>query len=118
MTPFKIDENLPAEVAAILREAGHDAVTVLEQAMGGDPDTRVSEVCSAEGRALLTLDLDFSDIRAYPPTSYPGIIVLRLVSQDKASVLNVVQRLIPPLANEPLSGKLWVVDESQIRIRD
>ena len=32
---FKIDENLPTEAADLLRSAGHDAVTVGEQRLGG-----------------------------------------------------------------------------------
>ena len=35
---FKRDENLPGEGVQILRAAGHDAVTVLDQRMGGKPD--------------------------------------------------------------------------------
>jgi uncharacterized protein DUF5615 len=32
---FKIDENLPIEAAALLREAGHDALTVHDQNLRG-----------------------------------------------------------------------------------
>jgi hypothetical protein len=32
---FKIDENLPIEVAVALREAGHDAMSVVEQGSAG-----------------------------------------------------------------------------------
>ncbi len=32
---FKIDENLPQEVAAVLRGSGHDAVSVFDQALSG-----------------------------------------------------------------------------------
>jgi len=32
---FKIDENLPLEVAVALREAGHDAMNVVDQGLGG-----------------------------------------------------------------------------------
>jgi hypothetical protein len=28
---FKVDENLPAEIAVLLRQAGHSAATVTEQ---------------------------------------------------------------------------------------
>jgi len=28
---FKVDENLPVEVAALLRDVGHDTATVLQQ---------------------------------------------------------------------------------------
>jgi predicted nuclease of predicted toxin-antitoxin system len=40
--------------------------------------------CTHEGRILLTLDLDFSDIRAYLPEEFPGILVLR---SDKTGIL-------------------------------
>lgn len=32
---FKLDENLPIELVEAFREAGHDAVTVLDQDLGG-----------------------------------------------------------------------------------
>jgi predicted nuclease of predicted toxin-antitoxin system len=92
-------------------------VTVPDQQMGGRPDPDVAAVCQREHRAVVTLDLDFSDIRAYPPADYAGIIVLRLARLSKHRVLAAVQRLLPLLVQEPLSGKLWIVDESNVRIR-
>jgi predicted nuclease of predicted toxin-antitoxin system len=35
---FKIDENLPVEIADLFRAAGFDAITVLEQTLGGEAD--------------------------------------------------------------------------------
>ncbi|MEM1013581.1 MAG: DUF5615 family PIN-like protein, partial [Planctomycetota bacterium] len=52
---FKIDENLPQEAAALLREAGYDAVTVIDQGLEGGADDPLAEICRAEGRALVTL---------------------------------------------------------------
>jgi len=80
---FKVDENLPAEVASIMRESGHDAVTVPERRCGGAADTWLAALCQREGRIPFTLDMDFADIRAYPPAAFPGLIVLRLARQDK-----------------------------------
>jgi predicted nuclease of predicted toxin-antitoxin system len=74
---FKTDENLPMEVAALLNRHGHDAVRVDEQGLAGVADAGVAAVCLVEQRAIVTLDLDFADIRAYPPENYSGIIVLR-----------------------------------------
>jgi predicted nuclease of predicted toxin-antitoxin system len=51
---FKIDENLPDEFAEILREAGLDAVTVMEQGLKEEPDPRIIEVCQREERVLVT----------------------------------------------------------------
>jgi predicted nuclease of predicted toxin-antitoxin system len=64
---FKIDENLPYEIKLLLTQAGHDALTVNDQGLTGNPDTNLAAVCGKEGRAFITCDLDFSDIRAYPP---------------------------------------------------
>jgi predicted nuclease of predicted toxin-antitoxin system len=77
----------------------------------------VASVCQQEGRILVTLDLDFADIRTYPPADYSGIIVLRLSRLGKARVLSAVSRMLPTLEQEPLAGRLWIVDENTVRIR-
>ena len=115
---FKIDENLPVEVAQSLRDAGHDAITVYDQQMVGEPDPRIAAVCRSEVRAVVTLDLDFSDIRAYPPGDYHGIVVLRPRTQAKPNVLNLISQLIPLLSTEPLEGNLWILQETGLRIRE
>lgn len=115
---FKVDENLPTEVAGLLRQAGHDAATVTEERLGGAADASVASICQSEMRALITLDTDFSDIRAYPPKEYPGVIVLRLRGQDKPHVLDVMKRLIPLFSSEPLEHHLWIVEERRIRSRN
>lgn len=117
MIRFKIDENLHPELASFIQEHGHDAVTVWDQGLRGTPDTNLAQVCRAEGRALITLDLDFADIRTYPPEEYHGLIVLRVSSQDKRHVENVFARVIPLLEDEPLTKHLWIVDEQSIRVR-
>ena len=101
----------------MLRRVGYDAVTVFEQHLGGSPDSDIASICQEEGRALVTLDTDFADIRAYPPSQFPGLIVLRLHRQDKPHVLEIIERLIPLLSSEPLEHLLWVVEETHVRIR-
>ena len=39
---FKIDENLPADIAVLLQEAGYDAMTLLDQKLGGHADPRIA----------------------------------------------------------------------------
>ena len=115
---FKTDENLPIEVVEQIKASGHDALSVVDQGLGGAPDPLIAQVCTAEDRVLVTLDTDFSDIRAYPPGSHPGIIVFRLARQDKQTVLDVTKRLLVALETEVLAGALWVVDERRIRVRE
>lgn len=115
---FRIDENLPIEVAELLRAAGYDALTVLEQNLGGQTDLAISQICQQEDRILITPDLDFSDIRAYPPQNYPGMIVLRLMRQDKNFVLSCFQRVFRLLGEQPINNQLWIVDSERVRIRE
>jgi predicted nuclease of predicted toxin-antitoxin system len=115
---FKIDENLPLELAQLLRGAGYDAMTVTEQRLGGAPDADVASVCQHENRTLITLDVDFADIRAYPPSSYPGLVVLRLKQHDKSHILGVMSHLINVFATNTLEHRLWIVDEQKIRVRE
>ncbi len=57
---FKIDENLPVEIADLLTQAGYDSNTVNEQHLQGATDSVVINVCQSENRILVTLDTDFS----------------------------------------------------------
>ena len=114
---FKIDENLPVEVSELLRHAGYEASTVLEQKLGGKADPDIASVCQRERSVLITLDTDFADIRAYPPKHYFGLVVLRLGRQDKPYVLGIIARLLPVFSIEPLEGHLWIVEKNRVRIR-
>jgi len=115
---FKVDENLPVQCVGQLREAGHDALAVQDQALAGAADPRIAEVCADERRVLLTLDLDFADIRTYPPSESAGIVVFRLASQDAETLRQVVGQLLALLPRESPVGRLWVVEEDKVRIRE
>ena len=60
---FKVDENLPIEAAELLRQAGYEATTVHEEKLSGSTDLNLASICQQESRALVTLDVDFADIR-------------------------------------------------------
>ena len=60
MIQFKIDENLHTDAAALLRQHGHDALTVHDQGLRGGADCDLAQICRQEKRAIVTLDLDFS----------------------------------------------------------
>jgi predicted nuclease of predicted toxin-antitoxin system len=114
---FKIDENLPLEVAELFNAEAHDAVTVNDEALHGTVNAQLAQICRAEDRILVTLDIGFADIRNYPPQLLPGIIVLRLGRLDRNHILDTVRRTLPLMAQEPLAQSLWIVEENQIRIR-
>jgi predicted nuclease of predicted toxin-antitoxin system len=114
---FKIDENLPAEIATDLKAAGHDAETVFDEGHAGSADLVITAVAQREGRVLLTMDKGIADVRAYPPEDYAGIVLFRPASQGRGTTLAFVQRHLPALLASPLEGHLVVVSESSIRVR-
>ena len=114
---FKLDENMPAEACAVLSKAGHDVHTVLQEEMGGQPDSMISAVCRAEERVLITLDTDFCNILAYPPGIHSGIIVIRTVDQSKPTVLGFMERVLIAIETEEIDRRLWIVQKGSIRIR-
>ena len=114
---FKVDENLPVELCDLLCGAGHESTTVLAEGLGGAPDRQLFSVCQAESRVLVTVDLDFANIQAFPPSKASGVLVLHLARQDKPFFLTVMQRLLPLLESEPLEQTLWIVEEDRVRIR-
>jgi predicted nuclease of predicted toxin-antitoxin system len=115
---FKLDENLPELVREALNELGHDAHTAADEQLSGASDQTLLQACRTEGRILITLDLDFSDIRAYPPGTYPGIWVLRPPKQTFKAIEALVRAGIRLTAVERVRGQLWVFDEKRVRIRD
>lgn len=114
---FKLDENLPVDLVQILRSADHDASSVFEQNLSGEQDRTVLDMCRAENRALITLDLDFADVRSCPPSQNRGIIVLRLQRQDRPHIESIIKRLLPVFESESVDGRLLIVDENRVRIR-
>jgi predicted nuclease of predicted toxin-antitoxin system len=115
---FKLDENLSPSLATLFAAAGHEAHSVVKQSLGGKPDPQVIEVCAQEQRALITFDLDFSNIQAYPPHRYAGIAVLRLNSQAHQVAAAAVERILALLPHERLVGTLWIIEEDRVRIRE
>jgi predicted nuclease of predicted toxin-antitoxin system len=113
---FKLDENLPLDARDLLRAAGFDVLTVHDQALQGSSDDRVAQVCREEGRALVTLGLDFADVRTFLPAAHPGLIVLRPGRLDRHAVVRLLERGMDVLKREPLAGHLWIVGDDRVRI--
>jgi predicted nuclease of predicted toxin-antitoxin system len=115
---LKLDENVDARLAEVLRDAGHDAVTVREQGLHGSDDTDLYPLCISEERTLVTLDLGFSNIFQYPTANTPGLIVLRGPHDLFAMVRVLILTLIEALNKESSVNQLWIVEPGRIRIHE
>ena len=114
---FRLHEDLPVGLAVMLRGAGHDAVTDLDQGLMGARDSNPAPVCMRESRTSVTFDTDFADIRASPPGAYPGLVVFRPGSRERGHVPKIGRSSLNMRSGARVSGPLRTVDESRIRLR-
>jgi predicted nuclease of predicted toxin-antitoxin system len=114
---FKLDENLPASSAAVLADAGHDVDTVTAEGLTGTHDRDVVTAAAGAGRILITLDRGMGDIRAYPPGSHAGIVVLRVTDQSAATVTRAISDLASLAEPASLAGAVAVLQRGLLRIR-
>ncbi len=114
---FKIDENMPAEVVSEARLAGHEADSVHDEGLTGRPDHVILARIQTEGRVILTMDKGIADVRKYPPNQFAGIVLFRPKTKGRKAVLALVQKFLPALLQLDLTGRLFVVSESGIRVR-
>jgi len=84
---IKLDENLPSHLAAILTNLRHDLHTVAQENLSGKSDREVWQAAQQERRFLITQDLDFSDVRRFAPGTHCGILLVRLRSPDRQSLI-------------------------------
>jgi predicted nuclease of predicted toxin-antitoxin system len=113
---IKLDENLGARSAEMFRLAGFETTTVLEQKLCSSPDRALIEICRAEKRCLITLDLGFGNPMIFKPADYFGIAVLRLPSKTTpVDLIDAVRTLIGGLTKKDIEGRLWIVQRGRIR---
>jgi predicted nuclease of predicted toxin-antitoxin system len=114
---FKLDENMPTDLATMLRQEGHDITDVIEEGLAGEDDRPVLQEAARENRILVTFDLDFADIRTFPPGSHAGIVVFRLQDQRWCCLESPARRSLSETNLERLEKGLAIVDESRIRFK-
>lgn len=114
---IKLDENLPTALVPALSKRGHDVDTVAAEELSGARDEQVWAAAQAEGRLLITQDLDFSDTRRYRPGTHAGVVVIRLREPGRRALLRRIDTLFGTESVEHWSGCFVVVTEHKIRIR-
>jgi predicted nuclease of predicted toxin-antitoxin system len=116
---FLMDANLPRSAAALLQQMGHDVVDVRDIGLRSAADDVVAGHARHNRQALVTRDIDFADIRNYPPADCAGIVVLRL--PDDATAPQVMKLLEAFVGREDwlarLSGRLAIVEAWRVRFR-
>ncbi len=114
---FLADMGISPVVVRWLREMGHDAVHLYEEDLGRLPDSAVLEKARAEGRILLTHDLDFGELLAFSKSAQPSVIVFRIRDMRPQSVQHYLGEILAKHAPVLENGIIASVTERHIRVR-
>jgi predicted nuclease of predicted toxin-antitoxin system len=114
---IKIDENLLPQIAHKLKSFGHDVHTAQDEGLSGCVDPVIWEAAQLDKRLLITQDLDFFDARRFALGTHHGILLIRLRSPSRFTLIERIEELFE---NENVSG--WagcfvVVTERKVRVR-
>lgn len=110
---FMVDENVPLDLAAMLREEGHDVTSVSRH---GIHDDEVLAEAEGDQRVLVTLDKDFGEIVFLRKGLAAGVILLRLPRLNVSEQVALVRQLLPELI-QAAPGSFVVMTRDRIRIR-
>ncbi|MBI3292007.1 MAG: DUF5615 family PIN-like protein [Elusimicrobia bacterium] len=116
---FLIDADLPRSTGEMLHRYGHDAVDVRDIGLGSAADRDIARYAQAQFLCVLTGDFDFADIRAYPPATFHGLVVLNVPPHATAFfILSLLEEFLKQAqVLDHLAGKLAIVEPGRVRIR-
>jgi predicted nuclease of predicted toxin-antitoxin system len=108
---------LSPSVAEWLRSEGHEAAHAAELGFNRSEDTEILAFAAADGRVILTADLDFPRLLANLGAAGPGLILLRGGNYSEKESLACVRRVLLAIPEEELKRAIVVVDKEKIRRR-
>lgn len=111
---FLADESCDFAVVRILRETGHDVVTVRDLSRGAT-DEEVIDLAVRENRILLTEDKDFGQLVYAQAANPPGVIFIRFPGNARQSLAETVRQLVA-MGQEKIKGRFIVVQPGRIRV--
>ena len=114
---FKLDENFGGRTQRIFVAAGHDVQTVRDESLQGASDQQLYDLCCAEQRCLVTLDLDFAYVTRFSPKKASGIVVIRVPRNPSLALLErLVRQFLQAAAQMTVEKNLWIVEVGRIRV--
>ena len=114
---FLADMGLARSTVAYLRAQGYDAVHLSDEGLQRLSDDEIVAKAQAEGRVILTHDLDFSRIVALSRVDVPSVITFRLQDMRPTQVNRYLVEILARFIGQLEAGALLSVNEHGIRVR-
>jgi predicted nuclease of predicted toxin-antitoxin system len=114
---FLADMGISQRTVEWLRQQGHDAVHLREEGLQRLEDPDILAKARAEGRILLTMDLDFGYLLAVSGGQLPSVIIFRLSDERSDSVNARLTEVLATGEAELQTGAIVSVSDAAIRVR-
>ena len=118
---FFVDQCVPNSIIRALQDEGHIVFKLKDYIPPDTEDPLVMAKAQELNAILVSLDNDFADIVAYPPSRYRGIIAIQLRNHPEIIPL-LIEKLKSYLSIHPdmeyYKGKLFIVEPYRIRVRE
>jgi predicted nuclease of predicted toxin-antitoxin system len=114
---FLVDMPLSPELAAWLKNQGHDAVHAAELGLSRAPDTDILARAKQEKRTIVTADLDYARLLALGRQNDPSVILFRDGNWSDTDIIARMDKIFRALAADDISQSILVVDRDRVRRR-
>ena len=114
---FLVDMPLSPNLAAWLREQGHDAVHAVELGLNHASDVDIMTRAKQEARTIVTADLDYPRLLALARVTDPSLILFRDGDWSEADITARMRDILRTLAAADIAQSIIVVDRYRVRRR-
>jgi predicted nuclease of predicted toxin-antitoxin system len=115
---FLIDNALSPVLAALLQQAGHDAIHVRSIGLQHADDDVIFERAAAEHRIVVSADADFGTLLAVSLSQQPSVIQFRGAGSRKPDALaRTLLANLPQLVDALENGSIVTFEPARVRVR-
>ena len=115
---FLIDNALSPTLAALLQQAGHDAIHVRSIGLQHADDNVIFERAAAERRILVSADADFGTLLVVHSSRQPSVIQFRGEGSRKPDALaRTLLANLPQLVDALENGSIVTFEPARVRVR-
>lgn len=114
---FIVDNNLSPRLAALLSQAGHDAIHVRQIGLAQADDETIFAAAAREGRVIIAQDTDFGTILAIRHERSPSLVLFRCEPKSTDRIFRLLSDNLAAFASDLETGAVVVIEDARIRVR-
>jgi predicted nuclease of predicted toxin-antitoxin system len=115
---FLLDANLSPALAQPLRDAGHDAVHVVDLEMLAATDEQILARAESDGSTIITADTDFPMMLALRAARRPSVVLLRQIAElPRLNQAALLTANLPSVLDDLERGAIVSLSPTRLAVR-